>query len=118
MPVDRLGIGLRRRHTDVIVRHVVKGAIAADLDLRARGTDQRLGLRQDHALGTGAAAAARRCLSAASSVLALLLRGEPIGIDDGGAALAFANAVAECQSLGKLPSFGPQNRAPPRRTKG
>ena len=47
VPIDRLEIGLRRRHLHKIVRRVVEGRLAADAEIRAGGGDQRLGLGLD-----------------------------------------------------------------------
>ena len=49
VPIDRLEIGLRRRHLYEVVRRAVEGARAADAKIRAGGGDQRLGLRLDQA---------------------------------------------------------------------
>src|SRR5882672_5873736 len=47
MPVDRLKIGVRSRHLDVVVGWAVEGAVAADAEVSAGPGDQCLGLRQD-----------------------------------------------------------------------
>src|SRR6185437_13754180 len=42
VPVDRLEIGLRRRHLHIVMRWCVEGAAAADAEVDARRLDQRL----------------------------------------------------------------------------
>ena len=55
MPVHRLEVRLGRGHLDEVANHRIERAIAADPDVGATGPDQRLGLRQDEAVGN------RRC---------------------------------------------------------
>ena len=49
VPVDRLEIGLRRRHLHIVVRWCVEGAAAADAEVDARRLDQRLDRGLDQA---------------------------------------------------------------------
>ncbi len=122
MPVHRLEIGLRRWHLDEVANHRIERAIAADPDVGATGPDQRLGLRQDEALGNrrcrgcdrvGQAFAligvkhrealeerdGARLVAVAVGALALGLGHEAIGIDHRGAALALADVAAERERL-------------------
>ena len=45
VPIDRLEIGLGARHLDEIVVRAVEGALAADAEVGAGSSDQRLGVR-------------------------------------------------------------------------
>ena len=49
VPVDRLEIGLRRRHLHIVLRRHIEGAIAADAEVDAGRLDQRFDARLDHA---------------------------------------------------------------------
>ena len=49
VPVDRLEIGLRRRHLHIVERRHIEGAIAANTEVNAGSPDQRLDLRFDKA---------------------------------------------------------------------
>ena len=51
VPVDRFEIGVRPRDLDEIMVRAVEGAIAADAEVGAGRSDERLDLRQDHSLG-------------------------------------------------------------------
>ena len=123
VPIDRLEIGLRRRHLHEIVRRAVEGARAADAEIDAGRGDQRFGLRLDQArrerrrdrmrflgqashwsvlktvkrLRNGIASAPRR----SPPRVPFLLRHETIGIDDGRAAFALPDMAAEPERLAK-----------------
>jgi hypothetical protein len=45
MPVERLKVRPRCRHTNIIVADIIAGAIAADAEVGARRADQFLDLR-------------------------------------------------------------------------
>ncbi len=118
VPVDRLEIGLRRRHLDVVLRRHIEGAFAADAEIDARRLDQRLdqaGLRCGRRDGKvvwqilalrdiehGEALQERnglRFLAGLLRALVLVVWNEAVGVDDGGAALALADMAAERQRL-------------------
>ena len=122
VPVDRLEIGLRRRHLAVVGRRGVEGAIAADAKVDARRPDQRLDLRFDDAgrrrwgrdgdilrqavalrgVEHGEALEERDrggVLAGLAGAAFLVLRCETVGIDDGGAVFAPADVAAKRQGL-------------------
>ena len=122
VPVNRLEIGLRRRHLHIVMRGEVEGAAAADAEVDARRPDQRLHRRLDQSgLGRrrgngeifrqpfalcqvedGEALQERdglRFLAGLACPLLLVVGHEPVGIDDSGAVLAFADIAAERQRL-------------------
>src|SRR6185437_5687840 len=118
MPVDRLEIGLRRRHLHIVVRGHVEGAAAADAEVDARRLDQRLDgwLDQarlwrwrDHGEILGQALALcevedREALQERNGLRLhaglpcpplLVVGNEAVGIDDGCAVLALADIATE-----------------------
>lgn len=122
VPVDRLEIGLRRRHLHVVVRRHIEGAISADAEIDAGGFDQglyarfyqtRRHLRRSRRDILGQVLALIRVengealqerdrlgfLAGFASVPLLVLRHEAISIDDGGAAFALTDISAERQRL-------------------
>jgi hypothetical protein len=124
MPVDRFEISLWRRDLHEIMPRVVEGSLATDAEIHARRLDQRLRLRQDEiCLDAGRrrnhllrqAIALRRVedreslqernrlrfLARLRGAPTLVLRGEPVGIDDGRAMLAFPHMSIKAQRLAK-----------------
>ena len=122
VPVDRLEIGLGRRDLHIVERRDVKGAIAADAEVDARGTDQRLDLGLDQArrrrwrddgdvfrqafalrgVEHREALEERNRLGLVSALAGaplLVVGHEAVGIDHGRAALVFADIAAERQRL-------------------
>ena len=120
--INRLKEGRGRRHLDVVGAGDVEGAVAADADIGAGRTDQRLGLRQDQVFGERF----RRRRDRGRKILALVgikdreafeewdgvgfvagfggarafaVRNEAVGIDDRGAAFALLHMGAEFQRL-------------------
>ena len=122
VPVDRLEVGLRRRHADEVAERVVVGALPADAEVGAGGTDQRLDPRLDERgirrrrrrrqLGRQAVALLdiehgealeevdrAGVLARLLRALALLAGDEAVGVDDRRAALALAHIAAERERL-------------------
>ena len=122
--INRLKEGRGRRHLDVVGAGDVEGAVAADADIGAGRTDQRLGLRQDQVFGERF----RRWRDRGRKILALVgikdreafeewdgvgfvagfggarafaVRNEAVGIDDRGAAFALLHMGADFQRLAK-----------------
>src|SRR5579859_1495572 len=122
MPIDRLEIGLRRRHLHVVFGRSIEGALAANAERDASGLDQGFDRRLNQAR--------RRWRSCGSDLVRQILalvsiengktleeryglhiftglgrtpflvaRNETIGIDDGGAAFALTNVAAERERL-------------------
>ena len=122
VPVDRFEIGLRRWNLHEVVPRIVERPLAADPEVHAGCTDQRLGLRQDE-IGfdrrrdrhdiRGQALALRhvensealeerdrlRFVAGLCGPAALVVRSEPVSIHDGRAALALADMAAEAERL-------------------
>ena len=124
VPVDRLEISVGPRHLNVVLGRTVEGAIATHAEVGAGRGDQRLGLGQDQPLGHG-----RRdgdqpvgkvlaligvehresfeerdragLVTVALRPLALVIRDEAVGIDHGGAMLAFPDVGTKAQGLAK-----------------
>lgn len=122
MPVDRLEIGVRGRHLDIIKGWNVIGAVAADAKVDSGGFDQRLDLRLDQAgrrwrwcngdfVGqtfTLSRVEHGEALQEGDSVgvlagfpgASLLVIGdEAVGIDNGGAALTLPDIAAKRKGL-------------------
>ncbi len=122
MPIDRFEIGGRRRDLHEVVRRAVKGAAAADAEIRARGPDQRLGLRLDHAgwrrrrdggdllrqvlalvgVEDGEALQERNRLcfvAALAGPFAFIIGYEAVGVDDGDAARSLPDIAAKAKRL-------------------
>ena len=122
VPVDRFEIGGRWRDLHEVVRRAVEGAVAADPKIRSRGPDQRLGSRLDHAwrrrrrdggdlLGQVLALVGvehrealeernrLRLFSVLGGPLALIVRDEAVGVDDGRTAFALPDIGAEPECL-------------------
>ena len=117
VPIDRLEVGLRRRHPHEVGAHVVIGLVAADPEVDAGGPDQGLGPGQDEVLRRrgrdgetfGQVLAlieveqreafqerdGHRLAALPARAFALVLGSEPIGIDDGRAPLAPPDIAAE-----------------------
>ena len=124
VPIDRFEIGRRRRHLHEIAGRVVVGAGTADAEIRASGGDQRLclrldltGRRRDHQssdalrqavalvrVEDGKALEKRdgaRLLARFRGAPTFVVRGEAIGIDDGGSPFALPDMAAEPERLAK-----------------
>src|SRR5580693_1680119 len=121
MPVDRLEIGVGPRHLNVVVGGAVEGEIATHAEVGAGRGDQRLGLGQDQPVGHGLRGGDQSgevltlisvedresfeerdragLVAVALRPLAFVIGNEAICIDDGGAALAFADIPAEAERL-------------------
>ena len=110
------------RHLDRIARGRIERVVAADIDRCSGGLEQGLGARDDLTLAggpSGGKGALRqaialggvedrealqewngfRLIAVALSARTLRLRDEPVGINDGGPALAFAHCPAQIHRL-------------------
>src|ERR1700722_13916267 len=122
MPVDRFEIGLRRWDLHEVMPRVVECALAAYPEIHTGRTDQRLGLRQheasldrrrDRRHLVGQPFALRRVehgeslqewdrlrfLAGLGDAPTFVIRHEPVGKDDGRAALTLADMATETECL-------------------
>jgi hypothetical protein len=118
VPIHRLEIGLRRRHPNIVCRDIVGGAISADAQIGTGRFNQRLGARQDEAFRDRGCACRdtfrqafalidiedcetlqkwdrTRLVTVSIRALAFVARNETVGVNDRGAALAFAHVAAK-----------------------
>ena len=124
VPIDGLEERRWRRHLHVVLRRIVEGVISPDAEVYAGGLDQRLDTRLDSAWRRRRRSRRDRireivdliCIenrealqerNGARFATALcgaplrIIRNEAVGINDGGAAFAFAHMTAERQRLAK-----------------
>src|SRR5258707_1829477 len=124
VPIDRLEISRRRRHLHEIAGRVVVGTCTADAEIRTRGCNQHLGAglnltwwrrdnRRRNLLGQTIALVGvedgktlekrdgSRLLAGFHGALTFVVRGEAIGIDDGGSPFTLPDMAAQPERLAK-----------------
>src|SRR5260221_545438 len=124
VPIDRLEISRRRRHLHEFAGRVVVGTCTADAEIRTRGCNQHLGAglnltwwrrdnRRRNLLGQTIALVGvedgktlekrdgSRLLAGFHGALTFVVRGEAIGIDDGGSPFTLPDMAAQPERLAK-----------------